>query len=183
MYIDSCGEGLGLALHQVQIVNDKPYEGPVYFISRQIKPTEAKYEASQMEYLFLVWALKKLHYYLGGSVFEVITDCNAVKSLLNTRTPKKHMLRCKITIQEYGGSMKIVNKAGNNHSNNYGLSRWALPNKPDNTSIVPSNVEPQIRIEGINITDVGMEFFKEVRESYEEYENFYIINSLLENDF
>ncbi|MBW0579853.1 hypothetical protein O181_119568 [Austropuccinia psidii MF-1] len=28
MYIDRCGEGLGAALHQVQIVNEKPYEVP-----------------------------------------------------------------------------------------------------------------------------------------------------------
>ncbi|MBW0546296.1 hypothetical protein O181_086011 [Austropuccinia psidii MF-1] len=51
LYIDVCGEGLGAALHQVQIVNDKPYEGPVCFISRQIKPTEARYGASQIECL------------------------------------------------------------------------------------------------------------------------------------
>ncbi|MBW0521878.1 hypothetical protein O181_061593 [Austropuccinia psidii MF-1] len=25
LYIDACGEGLGAALHQVQIVNEKPY--------------------------------------------------------------------------------------------------------------------------------------------------------------
>ncbi|MBW0580491.1 hypothetical protein O181_120206 [Austropuccinia psidii MF-1] len=37
--IDACGEGLGAALHQVQIVTEKPYQGPVCFISRQIKPT------------------------------------------------------------------------------------------------------------------------------------------------
>ncbi|MBW0570090.1 hypothetical protein O181_109805, partial [Austropuccinia psidii MF-1] len=76
LYIDSCGEGLGAAPHQVQTVKDKPYEGPIHFISRKIKPTEARYGASQMECLFLVWDLKKLHYYLDGSVFEVITDCN-----------------------------------------------------------------------------------------------------------
>ncbi|MBW0510437.1 hypothetical protein O181_050152 [Austropuccinia psidii MF-1] len=29
MYIDACGEGLCAALHQVQIVNDKPYEGSI----------------------------------------------------------------------------------------------------------------------------------------------------------
>ncbi|MBW0497300.1 hypothetical protein O181_037015 [Austropuccinia psidii MF-1] len=40
LYIDACGEGLGAALHQVQIFNDKPYEGPMCFISRQIQPTE-----------------------------------------------------------------------------------------------------------------------------------------------
>ncbi|MBW0565463.1 hypothetical protein O181_105178 [Austropuccinia psidii MF-1] len=79
LYIDACGEGLGAALHQVQIVNDKPDEGPIWFISTQIKPTEARYGASQRECLRLVWALEKLYYYLDGSVFEVITDRNAVK--------------------------------------------------------------------------------------------------------
>ncbi|MBW0545248.1 hypothetical protein O181_084963 [Austropuccinia psidii MF-1] len=43
LYINACGEGLGAALHQVQIVNDKPYDGTILFISRQIKPTEARY--------------------------------------------------------------------------------------------------------------------------------------------
>ncbi|MBW0540057.1 hypothetical protein O181_079772 [Austropuccinia psidii MF-1] len=42
LYIDACGDGLGEALHQVQIIDDKPTEGPVCFISRQIKPTEAR---------------------------------------------------------------------------------------------------------------------------------------------
>ncbi|MBW0561542.1 hypothetical protein O181_101257 [Austropuccinia psidii MF-1] len=53
LYIDACGEGLGAALHQTQIINDKPVEGLICFISRQIKPTEAR--------------------------FDVIKDCNAVK--------------------------------------------------------------------------------------------------------
>ncbi|MBW0526587.1 hypothetical protein O181_066302 [Austropuccinia psidii MF-1] len=88
LYIDACGEGLGVALHQTQIINDKPVEGPICFISRQIKPTEERYGASQMECLGLVWALGKLHYYFDGTVFDVITDFNAVKSLLNIKSPK-----------------------------------------------------------------------------------------------
>ncbi|MBW0558404.1 hypothetical protein O181_098119 [Austropuccinia psidii MF-1] len=54
LYIDASGDGLGAALHQVQIIKDTPVEGPICFISRQIKPTEARYEASQMECLCLV---------------------------------------------------------------------------------------------------------------------------------
>ncbi|MBW0562864.1 hypothetical protein O181_102579 [Austropuccinia psidii MF-1] len=64
LYIDACGYGLRAALHQVQIIDYKPTGGPVCYISRQIK-----------------------HYYLDGSAFEVITDCNAVKSLLSMKTP------------------------------------------------------------------------------------------------
>ncbi|MBW0499457.1 hypothetical protein O181_039172 [Austropuccinia psidii MF-1] len=106
MYIYACGEGLGAALYQAQIVNENPHEGPICFISRQIRPTEARYVASQMEYLFLIWALEKPYYYLDGSVFEVITDCNTVKSLLNMNTPNRNMLRWQIAIQKYRGNMR-----------------------------------------------------------------------------
>ncbi|MBW0552189.1 hypothetical protein O181_091904 [Austropuccinia psidii MF-1] len=98
LYIDAFGDGLGADLHQVQIIDDKPKDGPVCYISRQIKPTEARYGASQRECLFLVWALEKLHYYLDGSVLELITDCNAMKSLLNMKTPNRNMLQWKIAI-------------------------------------------------------------------------------------
>ncbi|MBW0547669.1 hypothetical protein O181_087384 [Austropuccinia psidii MF-1] len=115
LYIDSCGDGLGAALHQVHIIDDEPTEGPVCYISRQIKPTEARYGASQMG----------------------------------------HMLRWQIAIQEYRGNMTIVHKAGNIHNNADGLSRWELANTPDNPAYVPFQAEPQIPIEGINITDIG----------------------------
>ncbi|MBW0517022.1 hypothetical protein O181_056737 [Austropuccinia psidii MF-1] len=130
LYIDACGDGLGAALHQVQIIDDKHTEGPVCCLSRKIKPTEARYGASQLECLCLVWTLEKLHYYLDGSVFEVITDCNAMKSLINIKAPNRHMLRLQIAIQEYRGNMTMVPKAGNIHKNSDGLSRWALANTP-----------------------------------------------------
>ncbi|MBW0552052.1 hypothetical protein O181_091767 [Austropuccinia psidii MF-1] len=112
LYIDALGDGLGSSLHQVQIINDKPVEGPICFISIQIKLTEARYGASQMECLCLVWALEKLNYFLEGCGFEVITDCIAVKSLLNMKTPKRHMLRWQIPIQEYRGNMTICHILG-----------------------------------------------------------------------
>ncbi|MBW0584107.1 hypothetical protein O181_123822 [Austropuccinia psidii MF-1] len=64
LYIDASGDGMGAALHQVQMINDKPVEGPICFISRHIKTTEARYEESQMEWLCLFWALEKLNYFL-----------------------------------------------------------------------------------------------------------------------
>ncbi|MBW0521758.1 hypothetical protein O181_061473 [Austropuccinia psidii MF-1] len=160
LYIDACGDRLGAALHQVQIIDDKPIEGPVCYISRQIKPTEAGYGASQMECLCLVYKLEKLHYYLDGSVFEVITDCNAVKSILNMRTPNRHMLRWQIAIQEYRGKITIVHKAKNIHKNADGMRRLALANTLDNAAYVALEAEPQILIAGINITDIGTEFFE-----------------------
>ncbi|MBW0489941.1 hypothetical protein O181_029656 [Austropuccinia psidii MF-1] len=111
LYIDESGDGLGAALHQIQIINVKPVEGPICFISRQIKPTEARYEASQMECLCLSWALEKLNYFLKGCVFEVIRYFTTVKSL------NRPMPRWQIAIQEYRGNMTIVHKDGNIHKN------------------------------------------------------------------
>ncbi|MBW0540081.1 hypothetical protein O181_079796 [Austropuccinia psidii MF-1] len=102
--------------------------------------------------LCLVWASGKLHYYLDGTVFDVITDCNAVKSLLNMITPNQHMLRWQIAIQEYRGNMTIVHKSGNIHKNVDDMSRWVLANTPENPAWVP---QEEHHIEGICITDIG----------------------------
>ncbi|MBW0495036.1 hypothetical protein O181_034751 [Austropuccinia psidii MF-1] len=93
IYIDASGNGLGAALHQVQIINDKAVEGPICFICRKIKPTESRYGASKMECLCLFWELEKLNYFLEGCAFEVITNCPTFKSLSNMETPNRHMLR------------------------------------------------------------------------------------------
>ncbi|MBW0474102.1 hypothetical protein O181_013817 [Austropuccinia psidii MF-1] len=45
LYIDACGDGYREAQHQVPILYDKPTEGPVCYISRKIKPTEARWSA------------------------------------------------------------------------------------------------------------------------------------------
>ncbi|MBW0560066.1 hypothetical protein O181_099781 [Austropuccinia psidii MF-1] len=64
------------------------------------------------------------------------------------------MLRWQIAIQEYRGNMNIV----------------------------PTSAEPQIPIEGINITDVGTEFFVGVRESYKQDKKCHILTALLDED-
>ncbi|MBW0535268.1 hypothetical protein O181_074983 [Austropuccinia psidii MF-1] len=92
------------------------------------------------------------------------------------------MLRWQIAINEYRGNMNIVHVAGKIHKTADGLSRWALANTLNNPAYVPLEAEPQIPIEGINITDIGTEFFEEVRESYKKDKNCHILNSLLDKD-
>ncbi|MBW0507464.1 hypothetical protein O181_047179 [Austropuccinia psidii MF-1] len=116
-----------------------------------------------MECISLVWDLKRLHYYLDGTVFDVITDCNAVKYLLNMKTPNRHMLRWHISIQEYRGNMTIVHESGNIHKNADGLRRWALENIPENPAGAP---QEEHHIGGICATDIGTEFFDQVKEGY-----------------
>ncbi|MBW0480834.1 hypothetical protein O181_020549 [Austropuccinia psidii MF-1] len=85
-------------------------EGEICYISRQLNDSEARYGASQTECLCLVWALEKLHYYLEGAVFEVYTDCTALKSLLSMKTTNRHL---------------------------DGLSRWPLDNVKNNPAYDP----------------------------------------------
>ncbi|MBW0493096.1 hypothetical protein O181_032811 [Austropuccinia psidii MF-1] len=111
LYIDaSCSQGLGAALHHRQIVDGELIEGFICYISRQLKDSEARYEATQTECLCLVWALEKLHYYLEGTFFEVYTDCTSLKSLLNMKTNNRHMLRWQRAIQQYRGSDEEICK-------------------------------------------------------------------------
>ncbi|MBW0530879.1 hypothetical protein O181_070594 [Austropuccinia psidii MF-1] len=72
LYIDAaCSQGLGAALEHLQIGDGEPTEGVIFYISRKLKDSQARYGATHIECLFLFWALEKLHYYLEGSVFEV----------------------------------------------------------------------------------------------------------------
>ncbi|MBW0571916.1 hypothetical protein O181_111631 [Austropuccinia psidii MF-1] len=182
LYIDASGDGLGAALHQVQIISDKPVEGSKCFISRKIKTTEARYKANQMECLCLLWALEKLNYFLEACVFEVITDCAAFKSLLNMKTRNRNMLRWKIAIQEYRGNSTIVHKDWNIHKNADGLKRWPVPNEIDDHAYVPEEASPQIPIEGIIVKNLNTNFFEEVRKSYTQDRNCSILCQLLNKD-
>ncbi|MBW0500049.1 hypothetical protein O181_039764 [Austropuccinia psidii MF-1] len=78
--------------------------------------------------------------------------------------------------------MTIFHKAGNIHKNADELSRSALANTTDNPACFPLEAEPQIPIQGIKITDIGTEFFEEVRQSYKQDKNFHILTSLLDKD-
>ncbi|MBW0465349.1 hypothetical protein O181_005064 [Austropuccinia psidii MF-1] len=73
----------------------------------------------------------------GGAVFEVYIDCTALKSLLNMKTIKRHMLRWKIAIHEYRGNMTIIYKEGKSHTTSDGLSRWPLGNVKSNPAYDP----------------------------------------------
>ncbi|MBW0559289.1 hypothetical protein O181_099004 [Austropuccinia psidii MF-1] len=92
------------------------------------------------------------------------------------------MLRWPISIQEYRGNMNIVHKARKTQNNADGISRWELANTPNNADYVPLEAETQIPIEGIKITDIGTEFFEEVRECYKQEKNCHILTSLLDED-
>ena len=177
VYTDASFIGLGAALHQRREIDGKLQEVAICFISRTLRGAEMRYAATQLECLAVVWALEKLHYYLDGSTFEVITDCAAVKSLLGMRTPNRHMFRWQLAIQEYRGRMTISHRAGSMNQNADILSRCPLPNDSSNPAAVPE--EDHVEILGLHMIDLESEFYDLIRESYVKDENLVKITKIL----
>ncbi|MBW0536957.1 hypothetical protein O181_076672 [Austropuccinia psidii MF-1] len=93
---------------------------------------------------------RETHYYLEGAVFEFCTDCTALKDLLKLNTTNRHMLRWKISMQEYRGNMIIIYKEGRRHTNADGLGRWPLDNCKSNPAY-DSEVAAKITIHFMKI--------------------------------
>jgi hypothetical protein len=77
---DASASALGACLSQK--VGD--VERPIAFASRVLSPAERKYSASEREALACLWACEFWHFYLYGRRFTLVTDHQALKTLLTT---------------------------------------------------------------------------------------------------
>ena len=79
---------LGAALEQS--------EQPVIFITRKLSKAERGYSQTQKEALAVVWAVKKLHKYLYGSHFTIITaittKLSSIFSIRRHLSGRRHQL-------------------------------------------------------------------------------------------
>ena len=85
---------------------------------------------------------------------------------MNMQPPNRHMLRWQIAIQQYRGHMNIVHKAGKKNSNADVLSRWALPNTPDDPAW-SSEDEDIFPILGIHVCYFDKSYYSLVRDRYQ----------------
>ena len=77
---DASSVALGACLSQLH----QDGERPVAFASRTLSPTERKYSASEREALACMWACEHWNFYLYGRHFTLVTDHQALKTLLTT---------------------------------------------------------------------------------------------------
>ncbi|MBW0558276.1 hypothetical protein O181_097991 [Austropuccinia psidii MF-1] len=94
----------------------------------------------------------------------------------------RHILRWQRAIQEYRENMTILHKDGNIHIYENELRRCPLQNDIENPAYVPEEDSSQIPIEGINVTDINITFFEEVRNSYNQDKNYSTLFQLLAKD-
>ncbi len=140
VYTDASGTGLGVVLSQN---DDEQREHPILYLSRTLTPAEQNYTSTEMECLAIIWALKKLHPYLDGSKFTIITDHSALQWILDFNGSNRRLLRWSMELQAYRENMTIQYRPGRVHHNADALSRAPLPSINNITvaSIDPSFLE------------------------------------------
>ena len=68
--VDASSVGLGVMLTQKKMDGHRP----VMYISRLLSPVEQRYSQMEREALAIHWACERLHLYLAGARFKVVTD-------------------------------------------------------------------------------------------------------------
>ncbi|GFW20282.1 retrovirus-related Pol polyprotein from transposon 297 [Trichonephila clavipes] len=108
---DASNAGMGAVLTQL---TEQGEEHPILYLSKKFSEVEKRYCTTEKECASIVFAIKRLHYYLDGNSFLVMTDHNPLVWL------------------------------NRNVSSNPRLMRWALALQPYNFRIVHRRLEPQI---------------------------------------
>jgi len=115
--VDSSDRGVGAVLQQ-------SHEGqlcPVMYLSRKLTPAERKYSAIERECLALVWAIKRLHPYLYGREFVVMSDHHPLAFLNSAKYSNCRVMRWALDLQVYRFRVQVV-KGCDNHTADF-LSR------------------------------------------------------------
>lgn len=138
LYTDASGRGLGGALQQ-EFVRD---EHPILFISRALSPAEKNYSATELECLAVYWSFCKLSHYIDGcDGLTVMTNHHALLWLWNVKqTTNSRLHRWATLLNPYRAKLKVVHRAGANHSNVDPLSRFpSMKTSPYMSSVQPVN--------------------------------------------
>lgn len=120
LYTDASIEGLGAILAQNA---DDGKEHPIAYISRSLSPAEKNYIITELECLAIVWPVKKLHPYLDGVKFTLVTDHSALQWLFDFKGPNRRLVRWSLELQPFRDYMTIQYRGGKKHANVDPLSR------------------------------------------------------------
>lgn len=122
---DASNIGMGVVLSQV---DDSGEEHPILYLSKKFSDVERRYSTTERECASIIFALKKLHYYLDGQKFKVITDHNPLVWLRSNAGSNPRLMRWSLAIQPY--DFQVIHKSGKNHKNADCLSRSVIEGPP-----------------------------------------------------
>ena len=143
---DASGAGLGAVLSQKQ---ENGTTRPIAYASRTLQPHERNYGISELEGLGVVWAVKHFRHYIYGHSCTVLTDHEALKSLLNTPHPSGKLARWGMALQEL--DLDIQYRPGKANARADALSRHPIPpvSSDSHCTLVPkviAAIEPPVLV-------------------------------------
>jgi hypothetical protein len=108
---DASNVGLGAVLYQLPEGEANPKNIKyISFVARSLQPSERRYSTTQKELLAIVFALKKLHYYLWGRHFTLYTDHRALTFMHSQKEMNSMLTAWQETILDY--TFKVVYRPG-----------------------------------------------------------------------
>lgn len=108
---DASNYGIGTVLYQLPDGEANPQNiRYISFVARSLQPSERNYSATQRELLAIVFALKKLHYYLWGRHFTLFTDHRALTFMHSQQEMNSMLTAWQETILDY--NFKVVYRPG-----------------------------------------------------------------------
>ena len=112
----------GLSAILIQHTPGKDNKRVVAYSSRVLTAVERRYSQTEREALAIVWAIERLHLYLFGSHFKLLTDCKPVELILNNpkSKPPARIERWNLRLQGY--DFEVVHTKGSDNPSDY-LSR------------------------------------------------------------
>ncbi|GFS75182.1 retrovirus-related Pol polyprotein from transposon 297 [Trichonephila clavipes] len=118
---DASNAGMGAVLTQL---TEQGEEHPILYLSKKFSEVEKRYCTTEKECASIVFAIKRLHYYLDGNSFLVMTDHNPLVWLNRNVSSNPRLMRW--ALQPY--NFRIVHRSGKSHKNADSLSRSVIDN-------------------------------------------------------
>lgn len=103
-HTDACDQQLGAFL--MQRYENKVLK-PICYYSPTITAAERNYDTTEPECLSIVWAILLLGAYLYGTPFEVCSDYDSLRWLLNIETRSGRLARWKLRLREFDYEFRV----------------------------------------------------------------------------
>ncbi|GFX72293.1 retrovirus-related Pol polyprotein from transposon 297 [Trichonephila clavipes] len=116
---DASNAGMGGAV--LTQLTEQGEEHPILYLSKKFSEVEKRYCTTEKECASIVFAIKRLHYYLEGNSFLVMTDHNPLVWLNRNVSSNPRLMRWTLALQPY--NFRIVHRSGKSHKNADSLSR------------------------------------------------------------
>ncbi|GFV34877.1 retrovirus-related Pol polyprotein from transposon 297 [Trichonephila clavipes] len=105
-------------------LNEQGEEHPILYLSKKFLEVEKRYCTTEKECTSIVFAIKRLHYYLDGNSFLVMIDHNPLVWLNRNVSSNPRLMRWALALQPY--KFRIVHQSGKSHKNADSLSRSVI---------------------------------------------------------